>query len=276
MMRVALTGGIATGKSYCLEQFRRLGADVIDADTVARDVVAAGTTGFDAVVSRFGASILDASGAIDRAVLGHLVFKDATARLDLEAIVHPLVYERIETWFTALAEQSPSTVIAIADIPLLYETGHDDKFHTVIVASCPRELQIARLAQRGMSAEEAERRLAAQLPIQDKITRANYTIDTSGSMAETDQQVHEIWKALGARHYTFCMSSIADDLRAESRQLALALSMSQRIDRALALGDDDARLFAAARRLDLATARRELARTRHLGRQPSCAAAERR
>ncbi len=196
MMRVAITGGIASGKSYCLEQFRRLGAEVIDADTVARDVVAAGTTGFDAVVSRFGASILDASGALDRAVLGHLVFNDANARRDLETIVHPLVYERIEAWFRALAEQSSSTAVAMADIPLLYETDRAGDFERVIVAACPRELQIARMGERGMTREEAERRLAAQLPIEDKVVRANHVIDTSISLAETDAQVGRIWKSV--------------------------------------------------------------------------------
>jgi dephospho-CoA kinase len=199
MRRVALTGGIATGKSYCLEQFRRLGAEVIDADTVARDVVAAGTTGFDAVVSRFGASVLDASGALDRAALGRVVFNDAKARRDLEAIIHPLVYERMETWARALVEQGDAPLVAIADIPLLYETGREQEFSRVVVAACPRALQIERLRTRGMSTEEAERRLAAQLPIEDKVARADHVIDTSISMAETDEQVRTVWKALGAR-----------------------------------------------------------------------------
>jgi dephospho-CoA kinase len=193
--RIALTGGIATGKSYCLEQFRRLGAAVIDADTIARDVVAAGTTGFDAVVARFGASVLDASGALDRATLGTLVFHDAEARRDLEAIIHPLVYEQIERWFRVLADHA-SDAIAIADIPLLYETNRAQDFERVVVAACSRADQVARLRARGMSAEEADLRLAAQLPIEEKARKADYVIETSRSMAETDRQVMDVWKTL--------------------------------------------------------------------------------
>lgn len=199
LRRIALTGGIATGKSYCLEQFRRLGASVIDADTIARDVVAAGTTGFDAVVSRFGASVLDASGALDRAALGALVFADAKARRDLEAIIHPLVYEQIEAWFRGLPEREPETRVAIADIPLLYETGRADAFDRVIVAACSRDTQIARLAARGLSREDAERRLSAQLPIDEKARKAHHVIDTSGTLAETDAQVLDIWQSVNGK-----------------------------------------------------------------------------
>jgi dephospho-CoA kinase len=195
LRRIALTGGIATGKSYCLEQFRRLGAAVLDADTLARDVVAAGTTGFDAVVARFGARVLDLTGALDRAALGSLVFHDPAARRDLEAIVHPLVYEQIERWFRVLAEHA-TNAIAIADIPLLYETQREKDFERVIVAACPRDDQIARLRARGMSTEEAELRLAAQLPIEEKVRKADHVIETSRSMAETDRQVMDVWKAL--------------------------------------------------------------------------------
>lgn len=190
--RIALTGGIATGKSYCLEQFRRLGADVIDADTLARDAVAAGTTGFDAVVARFGPGVLDLTGALDRAALAGLVFHDAAARRDLEAIVHPLVYERIAGWFQQLRPQA----VGIADIPLLYETGRHADFDAVIVAACPPALQVERLMARGLTREDAELRLRAQMPVEDKVRQADHVIDTSTTHKETDRQVADVWAAL--------------------------------------------------------------------------------
>ena len=121
MLRVALTGGIATGKSYCLRQFERLGAAVIDADVLAREAVAKDTPGLRAIVIRFGPAIVSPDGTLDRAALGRIVFADSRARGDLEAIVHPEVYQRIREW---LANLGAGIAIAIADIPLLFESGH--------------------------------------------------------------------------------------------------------------------------------------------------------
>ena len=114
MVRAALTGGIATGKSYCLARFAQLGAATIDADRLARDVVAPGTTGLAKVVERFGQGILRVDGTLDRPALGRIVFADRTARADLEAIIHPEVYRRIGDWFANLPS---GTRVAIADIP---------------------------------------------------------------------------------------------------------------------------------------------------------------
>ena len=202
MLRVALTGGIATGKSYCLERFSRLGVPVIDADVLAREALAPGTPGLKAAAARFGPSVLDPAGALDRTALARVVFADAAAREDLEAIVHPLVYRRIKDWFGAL-ERSPGpsgpgfeAQLGIADVPLLYETGHEHDFDRVIVAACPPEQQIARLLARGLSPEEARQRLAAQWPIDEKRRRADHVIDTSGPLEQTDRQVAEILEKL--------------------------------------------------------------------------------
>jgi len=189
--RVALTGGIATGKSYCLQQFARCGALVVDADAIARDALSAGAPALASVKSRFGSSYFNDSGDLNRSALADLVFADPAARRDLEAIVHPVVFRRIEDWFARLPQP-----IGIADIPLLYETNRAVAFDEVIVAFCPPALQRARLLARGLAAEQAEQRIAAQLSIEVKRARANFAIDTSGSTSDTDRQVAEIWEQL--------------------------------------------------------------------------------
>lgn len=167
---------------------------VIDADVVAREVVAPGTPGLAAVTARFGPAVLDASGALDRQALATTVFADDAARRDLEAIVHPEVYASIENWFAGL-----SAPIGIADIPLLFETKHQADFDAVVVVACTRDEQRARLRLRGLSDDEARQRLESQLPIEDKVRRADFVIDTSGSAADTDRQVTEVWEKLKLR-----------------------------------------------------------------------------
>jgi len=190
-LRVALTGGIATGKSYCLAAFARLGAPVIDADALARASVEPGTPGLALVVGRFGAAVLSADGRLNRDVLGGLIFKDADARRDLEAIVHPEVYAGIRRWFEGLA----GARAGVAEIPLLYESDHAGDFDRVVVAACSRDEQKRRvMARDGLSETEAERRLDAQLPIEVKRQRADDVVDTSGTLAETERQVRAIWE----------------------------------------------------------------------------------
>jgi dephospho-CoA kinase len=195
--RVALTGGIATGKSYCLARFAELGAPTIDADQLARQVIAPGTPGFDAVAARFGKPVLRGDGGLDRDALGRLVFADATARRDLEAIVHPKVYEVIREWFERLGSSAASPAVAIADIPLLYETGRERDFDAVVVAHCERDQQLARLMERsGLTEVEAQRRIESQIPVAEKATRADFVIDTSGDFAETNLQIEAVWGKL--------------------------------------------------------------------------------
>ncbi|HYN06591.1 MAG TPA: dephospho-CoA kinase [Vicinamibacterales bacterium] len=199
LLRVALTGGIATGKSYCLDRFARLGAKTIDADALARDAVAVGSPGLVAVVQRFGRGVLHPRGDLDRTALGRLVFDNPAARRDLEAIVHPVVYGAISNWLETLRAEAPEDgpkIVAIADIPLLFETGRHQAFDVIVVAACPPDRQLERLTARGLTREDAERRIAAQLHIDKKIQRADYVIDTSGSFPETDAQVDRVWAAL--------------------------------------------------------------------------------
>jgi dephospho-CoA kinase len=196
MLRIALTGGIATGKSYCTAAFGHMGVAVIDADVLAREAVAPGTRGLDAVASRFGPAVIAADGSLDRPALGRIVFSDAKARRDLEAIVHPEVYRRIRDWFANL---SARTRLALADIPLLFETGQQHDFDTVIVCACAPAEQLRRLVGRdGLSEADARARIAAQLPIDEKAARADYVIWTDRGFAETDAQVRTVFEVLNA------------------------------------------------------------------------------
>ena len=190
MRRIALTGGIGTGKTHVLNRFRDRGVPVIDADVIAREVVQPGSLGLRGIVKRFGPGVLTPEGTLDRARLGEIVFRDKDARRDLEAILHPLIRAAMEERFRELP---PDTELAIADVPLLYETGRQRHFDRVIVAACPREVQIARvMARDGLSREDAERRVEAQLPIDSKTVLADHVIRTDGSFEETDRQVDKL------------------------------------------------------------------------------------
>jgi dephospho-CoA kinase len=195
MRRIALTGGIATGKSHVRGEFEKLGVPTIDSDTLARQAVAPGTPGLAAVVDRFGGQIVDRSGALDRPQLAAIVFADPAARSDLEAIIHPTVRAATNAWFASL--DPARHPLAIADIPLLYEVGRDADFDTVIVAACNPETQVARLIARDSLTEaDARKRIAAQLPLAEKMRRADYVIKTDGSYEETNRQVADVYARL--------------------------------------------------------------------------------
>jgi dephospho-CoA kinase len=195
MLKVALTGGIATGKSHVLDLLRARGVPCLDADTLAHGVMAPGTEATSAIAGRFGADILAADGSVDRAKLGPVVFADAAARRALETIVHPAVYRAIAAGLRAfeLISQPP---LAVVDVPLLFETGAEKKFDRVIVTTCPAEMQVARLRHRGLAEPDARARLAAQWPTEKKVAGANYVVRTDGSFADTEQQVSAILAAL--------------------------------------------------------------------------------
>ena len=196
MIRIALTGGIATGKSYCLRRFAELGVPAIDADRLARDAVAPGTPGLAAVAARFGGGVIAADGSLDRGALGRIVFADTRARAALEAIVHPEVYRRIREWS---ANQPAGTRVAIADIPLVYETGQEHEFDRVVVAACAPEEQLRRIAARdGLPHADARARIAAQWPIGEKVKRADIVIWTDRGNADTDAQVRRAYEMLNA------------------------------------------------------------------------------
>jgi dephospho-CoA kinase len=197
LLRVALTGGIATGKSHCLTHFAQLGVPVVDADELARGAVNPGSAALAAVASRFGSSLIGPDGRLDRSALARIVFTDPHARKDLEAIIHPFVYRAIDDWFARLAQRDlPDAGFALADIPLLYETGREVEFDRVVVTTCTAEQQVERLRRRGLTETEARQRIGSQSPLADKVARADYVIDTSRSVAETNRRVEDVSKDL--------------------------------------------------------------------------------
>jgi dephospho-CoA kinase len=197
MLRIGLTGGIATGKSHVLEVLRRRGIPCLDADALAHGVTAAGTEATMAISDRFGPDILSPDGAVNRARLGPIVFADPAARKDLEAIVHPAVYRAITAGLRGF-ERLGEYPLAVVDVPLLYETGAEKNFDRVIVTACSPELQVARLRERGMSDIEARQRIAAQWPTADKVARADFVITTDGTFEDTDRQLDAVLSRIGS------------------------------------------------------------------------------
>jgi dephospho-CoA kinase len=195
MLKIALTGGIATGKSYVLDQFQRRGVACLDADELAHGVMAAGTEATAAIAERFGADILAPDGSVDRTKLGPIVFADPSARRDLESIVHPAVYRAIQAGLRGF-ELVGDGAFAVVAVPLLFETGAEDKFDRVIVTACSPETQVSRLRERGLSEEAARQRLAAQWPTEKKAARAHHVVNTDGTFEDTKRQVDEIYQAL--------------------------------------------------------------------------------
>ena len=188
--KIALTGGIATGKTYVADRLRAAAVPIIDADILAREVVALGTPALSAVRQRFGPDVIRRDGTMDRIRVGQIIFKDKRARQDLEAIIHPAVQKAIDKYFATLPKKTP---FAVADIPLLYETGRENQFSDVIVVACPRAMQLDRVMERNkLTKEDAERRLAAQWPIDKKIEKATFVIKTDGTFDETNAQVDKL------------------------------------------------------------------------------------
>lgn len=187
---MGLTGGIATGKSYVRSRFENLGVPTIDSDLLAREAVAPGSVGLAAVAERFGRTVLQSDGSLDRDALAKVVFADPQSRKALETIVHPYVRRRTDEWFAGLDPRRHP--YAIADIPLLYEVTRERDFDAVIVVACSPETQLRRLLGRGLSKSEARQRLAAQLPLDDKIARADHVIRTDGRFEETDRQIEAL------------------------------------------------------------------------------------
>jgi dephospho-CoA kinase len=190
---VGLTGGIGSGKSAALERFRELGAVVIDSDDVAREVVAPGTDGFAAVVARFGPSVVRVEGTLDRPMLASIVFSDAAARLDLEAITHPLVRAEVRRRVSAASSDS----IVVNAVPLLVETGIAGEYDRVVVIEAPVEQRVLRLARsRGMSRDEALARMAAQSSDDARRAVAWRVIVNDGSLDDLRSAVDSVWAAL--------------------------------------------------------------------------------
>jgi dephospho-CoA kinase len=194
MRMVGLTGGIGSGKSTVTAMFRELGAQVIDADQVARDVAEPGTPGLEEVARRFP-GVLDPSGHLDRAALGRRVFADPAERRALEGILHPRIREEVARRTEALARAGVTVVLY--DAALLIENGLHRGMDGVILVSAPEAVQRARLAARdGLDDAAITARLAAQLPLADKRAHATWVVDNGGSLDETRAQVRRIWEEI--------------------------------------------------------------------------------
>lgn len=197
MRLVGLTGGIASGKSTVGGYFAELGALVVDADRLTHAAQEPGGSAHPAIVERFGREILDPTGRIDRGVLGRIVFADAAARRELEAILHPAVraaFHGIVRERAALPDPPP---VALFDAALLVESGYHRELDGLIVVHCSREAQIERLARRdGMDRAAAEARISAQAPLEAKLAVADWTVDTGGDGEATRRQVVRIWQEL--------------------------------------------------------------------------------
>jgi dephospho-CoA kinase len=198
MLKVGLTGNIAAGKSSVARAWQRLGARVIDADALAREAVAPGSAGLDAVRAEFGDGVLDAAGALDRAAMRALVFRDPGARSRLEAIVHPEVARlREEAYRRAVAEGAK---LVVADIPLLFEVGLQAEFDAIVLIDAPSRLREARIVRdRGLTADEARRMIEAQMPAEPKRARADFVIENSGSPEELEAEAERVWRVLQRR-----------------------------------------------------------------------------
>lgn len=196
MLRVGLTGSIATGKTFVAGVLAELGCRVLDADGLARKVVEPGTGGLRAVVAEFGAGVLKEDGSLDRAKLGALVFGDEARLRVLNATLHPLIFAEQDEWLRRQELEDPRGV-AVVDAALMIESGGYKRFDKLLVVHCRPELQLARLmARNNLSRAEAERRIASQLPQEEKLRHADFSIDTSGSFEDTRVQVEKVYSAL--------------------------------------------------------------------------------
>lgn len=198
MKVIGITGGIASGVTLVARMFGELGAVVIEADQVSREVVRPGTDTYRAIVDAFGREVVAADGALDRRRLGQIVFDDPAARARLNAITHPAIRRRIWERIEQIRRDTPDAVV-IVDIPLLLDTAGPETFNLdgVIVVAATPQLQVERTMRRdGLSREDAQRRLEAQRPVALKATEADWVIDNSGAIAQTRAQVETLWREL--------------------------------------------------------------------------------
>ena len=190
MLRIGLTGGIATGKSTVSNYLKELAYPLVDADLIARHLVEPGQEGLERLVARFGRKILDKSGALNRQAFGQRLFGDAQLRQEVDQLLHPLIYEALEAESQRLAQAG--VALAFFDIPLLYETGYDQKMDQVWVVYLPHDLQVERLmARNGWNQGQAEAAIASQASIETKRQGADLVIDNQGSLAATFAQVDQ-------------------------------------------------------------------------------------
>ena len=198
MLLVGLTGGIGAGKSTVAELLAARGAVVIDADQAARAVVEPGQPALKKLVERFGESILDPDGRLERGALAKLVFGDDEARRDLEAITHPAINDE----FTRRVVEAPTDAIVVLDVPLLAESEQARKrpYQTVIVVEAPRDIRLERLEARGVDRTDAEARMAAQAGDEERRKIATHVVDNARDRVDLERQIDEVWADLRRRH----------------------------------------------------------------------------
>ncbi|HEY6493767.1 MAG TPA: dephospho-CoA kinase [Trebonia sp.] len=199
VLRVGLTGGIGSGKSAVAGRLAAHGAVILDGDKAARAVVEPGTPGLARITETFGPGMLRPDGALDRAKLAETVFSDEAARRKLNAITHPLIHAHIQAAEKAAVEAGGPGTVVVHDIPLLAEGQRAAEFDAVIVVDVPAELQVARLAGRGLPEEQARARMAAQATREQRLAIADIVIDNSGTLADLDRRVAEVWAELESR-----------------------------------------------------------------------------
>jgi dephospho-CoA kinase len=200
LLRVGLTGGIGSGKSEVGRRLAAHGAVLLDADKAARAVVEPGTPGLARIAATFGPGVLREDGSLDRAKLAGIVFADEAALRKLNAIVHPLVHDNMRAAEQAAVDAAGPDAVIVHDVPLLAEGGRDKEFDLVIVVDVPPEVQVERLAaQRGMPAEQARARMAAQATRDERLAVADIVIDNSGTLEDLDRRVTDVWTTLQSR-----------------------------------------------------------------------------
>lgn len=196
MIKIGLTGGLASGKSLVARVFKSLGCALIDTDAIARDVVVPGTEGWQAVVKEFGQQILTENNTLDRPKLAGIIFTDAGRRQILNSILHPFIISSVRQQIAEIGAREPDALVVV-DVPLLIECGLQDDFDEVIVVWTPREAQIKRLMERdGLPEAEARQRLAAQLPLDQKRAYATFVVKNDADQKKTEAQVRRIFSDL--------------------------------------------------------------------------------
>jgi dephospho-CoA kinase len=195
MLRIGLTGGIASGKSTVASMLRDLDCPVLAADALGHELLEPGQTAYAEVVREFGIDILDSYGNVDRTALGEIVFADEERRGKLNAILHPRIREIIEKWFAAL-DQPGGPELAIVEAALIIEAGFNQNLDKLVVCWCRRAQQVERLLERGLTEEQALQRIAAQMPMEEKRSLADETVDCSGTLEETERAVEQVVKRL--------------------------------------------------------------------------------
>jgi dephospho-CoA kinase len=199
VLNVGLTGGIGAGKSEVTRRFAALGAHIIDADAIAREVVEPGTPGLQAVIAEFGPDVRAADGSLDRDAVAAKVFSDDEARARLNAIVHPLIGERVFELLAEFEAADPGGIL-INDVPLIAEAGVAERYEAIVVVDAPVDVQLDRLVRlRGMTREAAQARIDVQASREDRLALADFVITNDGDLDALDRRVNEVWTALTTR-----------------------------------------------------------------------------